>query len=203
MRTAKDIQMAALAALPKADPEAERRKRELEEAEADRFKSECFRGAQPTSLADVPNHIDKARAMFEYDRETGLLYYAFTQRTESRLQERATQPYGLNGYGRVKLWGFGTSAANVVWLLHNGRWPVGRLRRRDGDPRNDRIENLYEFVRANLPGRGPSKGVARSGPHHWQAYTKVDGVQKYLGRFVTYEEAVAARAAWDRGEDLA
>lgn len=201
-QTLSNMQVRALAAQNEPKPSIAQTLMD-DEARRQLFMPECFRGEQPMHLSEVPRFVDKLRQMLEYDPQTGLLYYAFMPRTALRLQEKATWPYGPHGYTRTKVWGFGSSAASVVWLLHHGRWPVGRLLRKDGDATNDRIENLVEAVPKRLgQGRKPSRGVARSGAHHWQAYTFIEGVQKNLGRFKTEEEAIARRAAWDRGEDL-
>lgn len=192
-------------------PWEDNQKRKIEEdAEAqvyaESIKPFCFQMPIPDTLVDVPNYMAKVRAYFWYEERTGELYHTFN----GGAPVPATRRIGDAGYGRTTLWGMATSSANVVFLLHRERWPIGRLRRRDGDPRNDRIGNLYELrhepVTASRglsrPGRAPSRGVARCGPRHWQAYVKVNGVQKNLGRFDTEEEALQARADWDAGADL-
>ncbi len=154
----------------------------------------------PHTLTEVPKYIDKVRRWFRYDPETGDLFHDFAPDK----WDKVTRAVGLKGYGRVTFYDFSTSSANVVWLLHKARWPVGRLARRDDDVQNDRIENLYEPINEPHTARAlsRSRGVARSGPRHWQAYVRVNGEQKNLGRFKTEAEAIAARAAWDRGDDL-
>lgn len=173
----------------------------------------CFQGAPPETIEACPRHIEQLRDLFAYDKATGKLWLAFNDPPNL-----ATTP-GRNGHGRVSFYTMTAASARVVWLLHHGRWPDGKLGRRDNDVRNDRIENLYEprvereqaarraamaepKVFGKRVRKNPSRGVARCGPDHWQAYVRIDGKQKGLGRFKTEAEAIAARAAWDGGLDL-
>lgn len=172
----------------------------------------CFQGTPPKTIEECPAHIDKLRDMFRYDAATGKLHYAFQPGPITLV----TTP-GRNGHGRVSFYTMTSASGRMVWLLHHGRWPNGKLGRRDKDVTNDRIENLYEpraernaaapiaaagATPAKRVRKNPSRGVSRCGPDHWQAYARVAGRQKGLGRFTTEDEALAARAAWDRGEDL-
>lgn len=158
-----------------------------------------LRGPVPTSRDDIENLLPRWRELLEYAPDTGLLHWR--QMSHLPLSQRvATKRYGPHGRSRgVGLDGIQVSSAKVVWLLHHGRWPIGNLSRVDGDITNDRIENLYEIERP-AP-RAKSKGVARC-LDRWQAYVRVRGVMKHLGKYDTREEAEAARAAYDRGEDL-
>lgn len=170
----------------------------------------AYHKPQPETREQMVKAIAQVRDLLRYDPETGILRYRH-QETPGRpgnWRSLATVK-GRNGYATVKLYGMTVYAAQVVWLLHHGRWPYGRLKRRDGDTLNDRIENLREpreepvvVPSGQRIRRNASRGVARCGEDHWQAYCRVNGKQVGLGRFDTEAEALAARAAWGRGDDL-
>lgn len=176
---------------------------------ADLMKPLFERGSPPQTFMECEEQADKLRDMFRYDPETGLIYRRYVQ--EGLKDHLATKHKGRESYGNIGFYGFTTSSANMVWLLHHGRWPIGRIKRRDNDSTNDRIENLYEPLPKNLTaipfqGRRPraktSRGVARYGADRWQAYYRIDGKQFSLGKFKTEAEALAVRQAWERGDDL-
>lgn len=178
-------------------------------AEKDLQKPLNERGDPPLTFMECEEQIDKLRDLFLYDPETGNLYRRHVMK--HHVDYLATTRKGREGYGRVGFYKFTTSSANMVWLLHTGKWPERRLKRRDGDPKNDRIENLCEPAAENLnaihqTGRKKraqtSRGVARYGPDRWQAYYRINGKQYGLGRYKTEAEALAARRAWERGDDL-
>ena len=182
----------------------------------------AFRGQRPSTRDDFERMIDKVRWGYNYDPRTGDLSHShIPPMSPMRLAAKSSR----DGYKRARLYDRIVSHAALVWLLHYGKWPVGKLRRLNGEMSDDRIENLIDpaaarpesaaerAVRRALtnealaagrpiprPRRAPSRGVARCGPDHWQAYYRKDGKQHALGRFKTEAEALAARAAWDAQE---
>lgn len=170
----------------------------------------------PKTLAECerPEFVAKLLDLFEYDPATGYVWQRYNPK--SNPHSRMTT-IGRSGFGRISFYELSSASAKIVWFLHHHRWPRGQLRHRDDNKANDRIENLIET--RDLPGRvdealewvpgalrrvrkNPSRGVARCGADHWQAYCRVNGKQKTLGRFKTEAEALAARAAWEKGHDL-
>lgn len=192
---------------PKPQPTAEETARE--DAERNARQPFAYQHPQPKTREEAVAMIGKVRDLLRYESDTGKLRYRHQETPGAPdWHSLATNP-GRNGYATVNLYGMQVYAAQVVWLLHHGRWSHGRLKRRDGDTFNDRIENLYEprsepvVVKTGPRSRrNASRGVARCGPSHWQAYVRVGGRQIGLGRFKTEAEALQARADWDRGEDL-
>lgn len=53
----------------------------------------------------------------------------------------------LSDRGTWRLWFYGTERSfemsRIVWLIHTGDWTHKRIRRRNGNPQDDRFENLY------------------------------------------------------------
>lgn len=91
-------------------------------------------------------------------------------------------------------------AHRLAWLYVHGEWPRQQIDHIDGDPRNNRIENLRD-VSASVnqqnrkrAARHSSSGVmgvrARNG--RWVAEIRVNGRAHRLGRFDTPEAAHAA-----------
>jgi hypothetical protein len=181
-----------------------------EEARRNALLPLAYQMPHPKTREEALGMLPKVRDMFRYDPATGNLWFRHQEipGAPDNWRSLATNP-GRNGYATVNFYGMTIYAAQLVWLLHHDRWPNGRLKRRDGDTLNDRIENLYEprsEVRAVQTGprtrKNASRGVARCGPDHWQAYVRVGGRQINLGRFNTEAEAQKARTDWDMGADL-
>lgn len=187
-----------------------------DEDRAEALMSFGFKKPWPKTLADCerPEFVAKLMDVFEYDPETGYVWQRYNPR--SHPHSRMTT-IGRSGFGRISFYNLSAASAKIVWFIHHHRWPRGQLRHLDDDKANDRIENLIETrdVPTRLdeslewvPGamrrvrKNPGRGVSRCGPNHWQAYCRVNGKQKGLGRFDTEAEALAARAKWERGEDL-
>jgi hypothetical protein len=96
---------------------------------------------------------------------------------------------------------FGFPESNVVWFLSHGDWPCLEVDHIDGNPQNNKSENLRlatrsEQCRNRISGkRGrPNKGVyKRDYGNKWSAQIWVDGVCKNLGTFDSEDEAVEIR----------
>lgn len=90
-------------------------------------------------------------------------------------------------------------AHHVVWAMVYGRWPNRRIDHKDRNPLNNAISNLREATRSQngansrrpITNNSGFKGVSRSGrpSRPWAAHIKVDQKTKFLGRYVTPEEA--------------
>ena len=163
-------------------------------------------------LDDGPSVQRVAKRLLRYDPHTGWLFWAYLTAHKSLTPEQAIHATRATFYAGpakttayVNLGGKRTTAARVVWVLHKGAWPANKLRHRNGNPSDDRMENLSDQPKPKAKrefNRKHPVGVAPLGPNHWQAYGRYDGVQKFLGKFKTQAEAVEARARFDAGQDL-
>lgn len=129
---------------------------------------------------------ERAKALFNYDPETGIL----------------TRKYGRQGIVRgttVKfdLWKCETS--RVIWLIHYGKWPTQLVDHKDRNRLNNRIDNLreadYHQNGHNMASRNPFyKGVTfdANRSKHWRAQIRIAGRKTNLGRFHSAEDAAAA-----------
>lgn len=108
--------------------------------------------------------------------------------------------------GRVIICALGTRLMRyrVAWALTYGHWPDGCVDHVDGDPSNDRIENLriasvsQNIANSTLRSDNKSglKGVTlcrETG--RWKAQIGTHGRTKHIGRFDTVAEAHAAYMA--------
>lgn len=159
---------------------------------------------------DIP--INKLRQLLRLDVETGRLYwrerpvefcknsaYAARWNTKNAGKEAFTGVDAL-GYQRGGILSRKYLAHRVVFALANGRWPVGPVDHRDGNPGNNRPENLREATiqqnNQNTSGRGgssPFKGTYwHEARKKWYAQCKSGGRNRFLGYFD--EETAAARA---------
>ncbi len=142
------------------------------------------------SLADL-------RDMLDYSPETGEFRWKVAK---GRMQPGDTTGSD-NGNGYLIIWidGQRYRAHRLAWLYHYGQWPVADIDHVNGDPTDNRIENLRECTdRENSRNRGPwkrnqsgLKGVhAQNGK--WRAQITADGEKIDLGTFSSREEAHAA-----------
>lgn len=112
------------------------------------------------------------------------------------------------GYRHGEVNGKTLRSHRVIWAIVHGTWPTGDIDHINGVKTDNRIANLRD-VSSSINQRNAKKrddntsgynGVSRyrqSGK--WQAHITIDGKNKHLGYFDTPDDAVAARAAAERG----
>lgn len=156
------------------------------------------------------------RELVRYDAETGLITWAerdarhfsadwvarsWNTRHAGKLAFRAKQK---KGYLTGKILDQSTSAHRLAWCYHYGRWPNSQIDHINGDPADNRIENLREVtgsenkknIKRPANNRSGSIGVCRpTGRTKWKAYINVNGKQKTLGWFKRISDAAQARKA--------
>lgn len=84
--------------------------------------------------------FEEAKLRLSYVPETGRIV-----RTKRVTSGRSGEPIGRvceRGHRIASFLGRNIATAKLVWLLHKGAFPPGNLRRINGDPSDDRIENL-------------------------------------------------------------
>lgn len=135
---------------------------------------------------------ERARDIFAYDPLTG----AFTHRCGPRIGRPAGSTNAL-GYvclsNRANRW----LAHRVAWLMVHGNWPANLIDHVNGDPSDNRIENLREAdKRLNAENRRHAQSNNSSGmlgvKHQhgkYQAVIRGAGVTTHLGTFDTPDEA--------------
>ena len=152
------------------------------------------------------------KKLFEYNPETGVL----TWRAGTRKGQRAGYDRN-NGHGytyRVVRYREGHSDKKrwyehrVVWTLVNGPIPEGYvIDHIDGDPSNNKIENLRcvttsvngTNTRIRVNNTSGVTGVSwQSRAGKWRAQIHKEKKPLHLGVYKTFEEAIAARRAAEK-----
>lgn len=108
-----------------------------------------------------------------------------------------------HGYRQGVVFGAKVKAHQVVWALHNGRWPERMIDHIDGNPSNNQIDNLREVSDMencrNMKLRKDNKtgfvGVYNTYTGRFTAQITEKGKTRHIGTFDTFEEAKAARIA--------
>jgi hypothetical protein len=158
---------------------------------------------QPAALA-----LDAAmlRKALDYDPATGLLFWRHRDDVLPRVNKRFTGkpagcPDGQFGYVSIRLYKRLYQAHRLVWLHVHGEWPPAVLDHVDGNPTNNRIENLRPATRAEnnrnrikRPGfTSQYKGVSWDGKmNRWVAQITLARKTHNLGFHDTEEQAHAA-----------
>lgn len=160
-----------------------------------------------TDVADA----NLARALFDYDPETGIVRWKvdrFAGEYRGRQVARAGDVAGckcpVHGYWKLSFKGRSRPAHKVIWLIVTGRWPAAEIDHINCDRADNRWANLRAATRAqNGQNRGANKRntTGFKGVTYWPARKKymaqimANGVQKTLGYFDTPNEAHAAYCA--------
>lgn len=144
---------------------------------------------------------DRLRELLHYDPETG----AFTWRSKCskyspvKLGERAESPTH-QGYWRITLFHKEYRAHRLAWFYVFGAWPRHEIDHRNGDPGDNRIENLRDVDR-RTNGQNQRRATRDSftgflgvtfEKGRFKAAIGVGGRTKNLGRYDTAEEAHGA-----------
>lgn len=121
-------------------------------------------------------------------------------------QEAFTRTNNKGYYVSTILGEAGHLAQRVAWALHYGHWPENTVDHEDGDPSNNRLQNLRSATREQNQ-RNQKMPTTNTSGHvgvHWEngKWKATIGIgqhkKKYLGRFESLEDAVAARQDAER-----
>jgi hypothetical protein len=147
-------------------------------------------------------NIQDIRKLFLYDPASGELRWQSAGRGRVKTKSAGTKL--SNGYIGVVVGPRRYLAHRLCWAVHYGAWPIDQIDHINGDKTDNRIKNLREATNSQngknlkLSARNTSgvSGVSfDSQTGKWRACIKVGGKQKYLGRWVEFEDAVIARRA--------
>lgn len=106
-----------------------------------------------------------------------------------------------HGYLKSSVMDIELLAHRVAWAIYHGVWPVNDIDHRNGNKRDNRINNLREANKTeNLQNRGKQSNNTSGYKcvsfdkrrNSWFSYINADGKRKYLGCYPTPEEAHAA-----------
>ena len=150
-------------------------------------------------LCYIFHMITHQQLLATFDYQDGDLFWRIKPRKGIAIGSRAGGAYGgTNGtYWAISIRGRPYLAHRLIWFYHHGRWPLDQIDHIDGDPRNNRIQNLRECNSAeNAQNTGdrrrtnPYTGVyKRKNYDLYEARITVKGKIHALGYFDTPEAA--------------
>lgn len=165
-------------------------------------------------FAPLPN-IDYLRSRLRYEPDTGNIYWLERPRDQftkdyywriwnDRYLGKVAGTIALDGYVRLHFDRLFYGAHRIAWAIYTGSAPTGVMDHINGIRTDNRIANLrdvtFEQNCKNLRGRRHNKsgriGVSWSSRQsRWIAFIGNGGKQEFLGQFINFEDAVAARKA--------
>ena len=157
------------------------------------------------------------RQLLRYESETGKLFWNPRPRRmfcDGHVGESAHKRWNIRYAGKPALdclrrgirhgsiLGRSLTAHRVAWAVHYGSWPQHEIDHINGDPSDNRIENLRDVTHGeNLKNMGVRRdnssghtGVTfMKKPSLWVAQASVNGRNTFLGAFKNIEDAISAR----------
>jgi Demerecviridae HNH endonuclease len=138
---------------------------------------------------------ERLRQLLEYFPETGAFRWRVKRGPAIPGKEAGSMQAG--GYVTIRVERSTYKAHRLAWLHVYGRHPAGTINHRNGDPADNRIENLEEIPFAkNMWYRTTRNQHAYKGVYKYSskfcALIKVNGKRIFLGSFPTAKEAGAA-----------
>lgn len=149
--------------------------------------------------------------LLDYNPETGEMFWKPSLKRCASWNARFAMKQagyllrGMDGkprYWYVRLYGIAYPAHRVIWAIYHGTTPPGEIDHINGDGLDNRIENLRCVTRSENAKNRPLRHENRSGisgvtwaqkHKRWAVTVRIDGVQKSLGEFEDFFEAVCAR----------
>lgn len=150
---------------------------------------------------DTITHSDLV-ALMSYDPDTGIMRWR--EYKYPRREDRAVGFTHLEGYVCTKIKRRTYKLHRLAWFYVHAEWPPDQVDHINGDRADNRIANLRLATQSqnrtnaavNRDNRLGIRGVRRQANNHrYEARITHAGKQIFLGRFLTVEEAVAARTA--------
>lgn len=126
------------------------------------------------------------KELLDYDSSTGHLI----RKSDGKIADYDQH----KGYYRIHILGKTLASHRVVWLWHNGTWPVFDIDHINRVRKDNRIENLRDvphilnMLNMEKQNKTGFEGVKTSG-NKFTSAIKVKGRKVYLGSFDTAEEA--------------
>ena len=164
--------------------------------------------------------IERLKVLIALDAVTGVLTWkrrgpesfdskcpGYNQRASKRWNTMLAGTEALagdnNGYKRGTLEGRAFYAHRVVWALYHGEWCSTNIDHINGNKADNRPANLRAAAheansRNQKLRRSNTSGVMGVSAHcegGWIARINAEGERKYLGKFASFPDAVAARLA--------
>lgn len=143
----------------------------------------------------------RLREVLLYNPETGV----FTRLVGNGRNVKAGDIAGnthRTGYRHVMVDSKAYAAHRLAWLYVHGVWPSGDIDHMNGDPADNRIENLrdvperYNMQNERRPRKSSTSGFMgvrwREERQCWVAELRIDGKRRRLGAFKSPEDAHAA-----------
>ena len=139
---------------------------------------------------------DRVRFVLDYNCETGVFTRKWCKR--SNLIGSVANSKDGHGYIRIKVDGVNYLAHRLAWLWMTGDWPGQHIDHIDGNPSNNRWENLRCVThQVNLQNRRHATvsnksgflGVTSRGGSHMARIKRTDGKTIHLGSYGTPEQA--------------
>ena len=140
-----------------------------------------------------------------YNPETGVVTWRASRcnlrNGNSRIKPGDTAGWlAKNGYRIIAFDGARYQTHRLAWLFTNGGWPSGDIDHINGIRDDNRIANLREATRSQNNGNSKRsrrnssgfKGVSRDARGGFKAQISKNGVNQFLGRFASAEDAHAA-----------
>lgn len=143
---------------------------------------------------------ERLRDLLHYDPEVGDFMWRASRRGVRPGKTGNVRP---DGYIRIGIDGVNYLAHRLAWLYMTGLWPTIDVDHRDGNPSNNRFDNLRDVTqKTNIENfrtatkRNSSSGLLGVSFHArdnlWRARIRADGKDMVIGYFQTPEAAHAA-----------
>lgn len=139
--------------------------------------------------------------LIRYEEDTGEIYWRING-------ERVPTYFNEDGRGTVYVLGRRWVATHVIWYCHFGIQPRGLIDHINGDPRDNRLENLRDVdPQGNRENLRAAMSNNKSGylgvdfhkkEGRWRASIKYDGKKRHIGYFDDPEKAHEAYLAKKR-----
>lgn len=146
-------------------------------------------------------NAEALRDRLDYDAETGV--FRWVRGGKGRYPNAVAGCARPDGYVRINVAGKFYYAHRLAWLYVTGEWPQHQVDHINGDPNDNRWENLRQATpRQNRGNKGVQsnsltgvKGVTWNAKEkRWIAYLSPNGKFKRIGSFRNLEDAKRARS---------
>ena len=163
--------------------------------------------SEPTRRPSVSNQLtlSNLKERLSYDPLTGVLSRTCHWNPRHK-DDMAIGYYDSYGYLKLNVGGVRHGAHQVIWFIMTGKWPDMEIDHINGDPSDNRWENLRHVShqenlsnRANLPSDNKTGAVGVcwvKGKEKFRAYHTQFGKQTHIGYFGSIKDAKAAREAY-------